>query len=57
LAAGAILRAFRAERFEASRFAPTRRGAPGTRPFERFIEAFYDRAFLEVFLRPRNVLA
>jgi hypothetical protein len=28
----------------------------GTRPFERFIESFYDRAFLEVFLRPRNVL-
>jgi flavin-dependent dehydrogenase len=57
LAAGAILRAFHAGRFEARRFRAYERAVRrGTRPFERFIEAFYDRAFLEVFLRPRNVL-
>jgi flavin-dependent dehydrogenase len=57
LAAGAILRAFRANRFEAGRFRAYERAVRrGTRPFERFIESFYDRAFLEVFLRPRNVL-
>ena len=57
LAAGAILRAFRADRFEARRFRAYERAVRrGTRPFERFIESFYDRAFLEVFLRPRNVL-
>ena len=28
----------------------------GTKPFERFIESYYDRAFLEVFMRPKNVL-
>jgi len=57
LAAGAILRAFRAGRFGARRFRAYERAVRrGTRPFERFIESFYDRAFLEVFLRPRNVL-
>jgi flavin-dependent dehydrogenase len=57
LAAGAILGAFRAGRFEAHRFRPYERAVRrGMRPFERFIESFYDRAFLEVFLRPRNVL-
>jgi flavin-dependent dehydrogenase len=57
LAAGAILSAFRSGRFEARRFRHYERALRrGTRPFERFIESFYDRAFLEVFLRPRNVL-
>jgi 2-polyprenyl-6-methoxyphenol hydroxylase-like FAD-dependent oxidoreductase len=57
LAAGAIRRAFGARRFEARRFRAYERAVRrGTRPFERFIESFYDRAFLEVFLRPRNVL-
>jgi 2-polyprenyl-6-methoxyphenol hydroxylase-like FAD-dependent oxidoreductase len=57
LAAGAVLRAFRSGRFEARRFRAYERAVRrGTRPFERFIESFYDRAFLEVFLRPRNVL-
>jgi 2-polyprenyl-6-methoxyphenol hydroxylase-like FAD-dependent oxidoreductase len=57
LAAGAVLRAFRTRRFEAGRFRAYERAVRrGTQPFERFIESFYDRAFLEVFLRPRNVL-
>ena len=57
LAAGAVLRAFRTGRFAARRFRAYERAVRrGTRPFERFIESFYDRAFLEVFLRPRNVL-
>lgn len=57
LAAGAVLRAFRANRFHARRFRAYERAVRrGSRPFERFIESFYDRAFLEVFLRPRNVL-
>ena len=57
LAAEAILRAFRAGRFEAHRFRGYERAVRrGTRPFERFIESYYDRAFLEVFMRPKNVL-
>jgi hypothetical protein len=57
LAAGAILRAFRADRFEARRFRGYERAVRrGTKPFERFIESYYDRAFLEVFMRPKNVL-
>ena len=57
LAAGAILRAFRAGRFEARRFRGYERAVRrGTKPFERFIESYYDRAFLEVFMRPKNVL-
>ncbi|HYB70680.1 MAG TPA: NAD(P)/FAD-dependent oxidoreductase [Candidatus Bathyarchaeia archaeon] len=57
LAARAILRAFRANRFEARRFRPYERAVRrGTKPFERFIESYYDRAFLEVFMRPKNVL-
>jgi flavin-dependent dehydrogenase len=57
LAAGAILRAFRTGRFEARRFRAYERAVRwGTKPFERFIESYYDRAFLEVFMRPKNVL-
>jgi len=57
LAAHAVLRAFRTGRFAARRFRAYERAVRrGTRPFERFIESFYDRAFLEVFLHPRNVL-
>jgi flavin-dependent dehydrogenase len=57
LAAHAVLRAFRTGRFEARRFRAYERAVRrGARPFERFIESFYDRAFLEVFLHPRNVL-
>jgi len=57
LAAGAILRAFRTGRFTARRFRAYERAVRrGTKPFERFIESYYDRAFLEVFMRPKNVL-
>jgi 2-polyprenyl-6-methoxyphenol hydroxylase-like FAD-dependent oxidoreductase len=57
LAAGAIQRAFRTGRLEARRFRGYERAVRrGTKPFERFIESYYDRAFLEVFMRPKNVL-
>jgi flavin-dependent dehydrogenase len=57
LAASAILRAFRSGRFEARRFRAYERAVRrGTKPFERFIESYYDRAFLEVFMRPKDVL-
>jgi flavin-dependent dehydrogenase len=56
LAVGAILRAFRSNRLEARSFAGYRRRFQrGTRPFFRFIQHYYDPAFLEVFLRPQNV--
>jgi flavin-dependent dehydrogenase len=57
LASDAVLRAFRAGRFTARRFRAYERAVRrGSRPFERFIELFYDRAFLEVFLKPRDIL-
>ena len=57
LAAAAVLAAFRAGRLDARAFRGYERAVRrGTRPFERFIESFYDRAFLEVFMRPRNEL-
>ena len=57
LASAAVLDAFRTGRFSARRFRAYERAVRrGSRPFEQFIELFYDRAFLEVFLRPRNVL-
>jgi flavin-dependent dehydrogenase len=57
LAARAVGRAFRRGRFTARDFRGYERAVRrGARPFERFIELFYDRAFLEVFLRPRNGL-
>jgi flavin-dependent dehydrogenase len=57
LAAASVIEAFRTGRFSARHFRGYERAVrQGARPFERFIELFYDRAFLEVFLRPRNVL-
>ena len=57
LAANVVRRAFRDGRFRARRFRGYERAVRrGTRPFEQFIESFYDRAFLEVFLHPKNIL-
>jgi flavin-dependent dehydrogenase len=57
LGARAALAAFRRGRFRARDLRGYERAVRrGARPFERFIELFYDRAFLEVFLRPRNEL-
>ncbi len=56
LAAAEIVRAFREDRFESARFAGyERRFRRGTSPFFRFIRHYYEPAFLDVFLRPRNV--
>jgi flavin-dependent dehydrogenase len=56
LAAADILRAFGEGRFTAAGFAGyERRVRRGTGPFFRFIRNYYEPAFLEVFLRPRNV--
>jgi flavin-dependent dehydrogenase len=55
LASAAILTAFRENRFEAAAFAEyERRVRKGLSPFLRFIRQFYDPAFLEIFLRPRE---
>jgi flavin-dependent dehydrogenase len=55
LASAAILDAFRANRFEAARFAGYRRSLrKGLGPFLYFIRQYYDPAFLEIFLRPRE---
>ena len=57
LAAASVIQAFRTGRFSARHFRGYERAVRrGSRPFEQFIELFYDRAFLEVFLRPRNIL-
>jgi len=56
LAAAEIVRAFREDRFESARFAGyERRFRRGASPFFRFIRHYYEPAFLDVFLRPRNV--
>jgi flavin-dependent dehydrogenase len=56
LAAADILAAFGAGRFEAGRFARyERRIRRGTQPFMRFIRRYYEPAFLDLFLRPKNV--
>ncbi|HXJ80684.1 MAG TPA: NAD(P)/FAD-dependent oxidoreductase, partial [Candidatus Methylomirabilis sp.] len=56
LAAETILRAFAEGRFETARFAGyERRIRRGIAPFFRFIRHYYEPAFLEVFLRPKNV--
>ena len=56
LAAPEILRAFREDRFDAARFAGyERRFLAGTGPFIRFIRNYYEPAFLDVFLQPKNV--
>jgi len=57
MAAGAVLEAFRTGRFQARRFRPYRKRVLACMaPFRKFILAFYDRAFLDVFLRPRDFL-
>jgi len=57
LAAAEVLRAFRENRFAARRFARyERRLQKGMRPFVRFIEHYYDPAFIEIFLKPKDVL-
>ena len=56
-AAEAILEAFRAGRFEARRFRGyERRVRRGVAPLFRFIRKYYEPAFLELFLKPRNRL-
>jgi flavin-dependent dehydrogenase len=55
LAASEIVRAFSDGRFQARRFAAyTRRFHRGTATFWRFIRQYYEPAFLEVFLRPKD---
>jgi flavin-dependent dehydrogenase/glycosyltransferase involved in cell wall biosynthesis len=57
LAAAEILAAFAEDRFEVRRFsAYVRRVRRGLSPFIRFIRRYYEPAFLEVFLQPRNRL-
>jgi len=57
MAAAEILAAFAERRFEARRFAGyARRVRRGLGPFVRFIRRYYEPAFLEVFLQPRNRL-
>jgi flavin-dependent dehydrogenase len=57
MAAAEILAAFAEDRFEARRFnAYARRVRRGVSPFIRFIRRYYEPAFLEVFLQPRNRL-
>jgi len=55
LAAAEIVEAFRENRFYARRFrAYARTIENGMRPFQRFIQYFYDPAFMEMFLKPRE---
>ncbi|HZV96637.1 MAG TPA: NAD(P)/FAD-dependent oxidoreductase [Candidatus Nitrosocosmicus sp.] len=55
LASAEILRAFRDNRFAARRFGGyVRRIQRGIRPFTRFINRYYEPAFLEVLLLPRE---
>jgi flavin-dependent dehydrogenase len=57
LAAEAILGAFADGRFAARRFAAyERRVWAGLTPFFKFIHKYYEPAFLDLFLRPRDVL-
>jgi flavin-dependent dehydrogenase/glycosyltransferase involved in cell wall biosynthesis len=57
MAAAEILAAFAGRRFEARRFRGyARRVRRGVGPFVRFIRRYYEPAFLEVFLQPRNAL-
>jgi flavin-dependent dehydrogenase len=57
LAAQAVLQAFATRRFEAASFAAYERAVwRGVRPFFKFIHRYYEPAFFELFLRPRNVL-
>ncbi len=55
LAVPAIARALRQNRFDARRFGEyERRLFYGIRPFFRFIERYYEPAFVEIFIRPRD---
>ena len=55
LAAESILGAFAADRFSARRFgAYERRVRRGMAPFFKFIHKYYEPAFLDLFLRPKN---
>ena len=55
LAADSILAAFAANRFSARRFAAyERRVWRGVAPFFKFIHKYYEPAFLDLFLRPKN---
>ena len=57
MAAEEILAAFAERRFEARRFnGYARRVRRGVSPFVRFIRRYYEPAFLEVFLQPRDRL-
>ncbi len=57
LAAESILAAFAANRFSARRFvAYERRVWQGLKPFFKFIHKYYEPAFLDLFLRPKDVL-
>ena len=57
LAAAAIARAFREDRFEARRFRPYARAVHrGLTPLFRMIHKYYEPAFFELFLRPSNRL-
>ena len=57
LAAESILAAFAANRFSARRFAAyERRIWQGIRPFFKFIHKYYEPAFMDMFLRPKDVL-
>ncbi len=56
VAAAAIVRAFRAGRFGARRFrAYERRVRTRMAPLFKFIDKYYEPAFMQIFLRPRNV--
>jgi flavin-dependent dehydrogenase len=56
LAAETILAAFADGRFQARRFATYERAVwRGVAPFFKFIDKYYEPAFLDLFLRPRNV--
>lgn len=57
LAAEAIRAAFADGRFHARRFAAYERAVwRGVAPFFKFIDKYYEPAFLDLFLRPKNVL-
>jgi flavin-dependent dehydrogenase len=56
LAAAAVLEAFADGRFAARRFAAYERKVwRGVAPFFKFIHKYYEPAFLDLFLQPRNV--
>ena len=57
MAANAIVRAFREQRFKKSQFRSYERAVwRGVAPIFKFIHKYYEPAFLELFLKPRNEL-